>query len=148
MIRKTINVQKRGRILKLASKKEQLFIQEPTHHNHSQYFNGYHEIQKGFDPCFISYDRPQMPAQTTILTKTASYNGRKKETFHDKIKSEEYMITKLARHKFMQGRHRSEENVKGTQEVLRNRNNFRTWDQKRANRTPQSNRMSAFQYKS
>lgn len=27
------------------SKKDQLFIQKPTHQNHSQYFNGYHKSQ-------------------------------------------------------------------------------------------------------
>lgn len=59
-------------------RKRQIHVQKQTHKNNFRFFDRDHDSLKGLDLCFESYDRSQIPAQTTIPCKIINHNLQRK----------------------------------------------------------------------
>jgi hypothetical protein len=71
--------------------------------------------------CFTNFERPQMPAQTTITSKIINDNWWRKKEFSNNNKKIQAIFSNWALQKALEGKSQSEEKVNYTQEDTMNK---------------------------
>ena len=89
IIIKTLSTQKEDIILKVVREKGQITYRQ-TYQNHARFLKRDSRSQEIFERYYAEAKRTQMPAQTTIPSKTLIHH-RETKIFHNKTKFKQYL---------------------------------------------------------